>query len=190
MGPDGRDDLRTDGELLACAARGDEAAVHALVSRHIRAATLLAAQFLGDRDDAEDVVQDAFVIVLRRANDFESGAPFPPWLFGVVKRLAIKSRSRAARRWRLLKRWGHDELPVTPPRAEANLALDEARTIIEGMPPMQRACCELTFIHGFSVDEIAVMHDIARSTVRQHVFRGRQRLRSIMLAEPVPERDR
>ncbi|HEY5061000.1 MAG TPA: RNA polymerase sigma factor [Gemmatimonadaceae bacterium] len=190
MRPDGRDDLRTDGELLSCAARGDEAAVHALVSRHIRAATLLAAQLLGDRDEAEDVVQDAFIVVLRRADDFDAGAAFAPWLFGVVKRLAVKSRTRATRRWRLLMRWRHAETPVTRPRAEANLEVEEVRTIIGSMPPMQRACCELTFIHGFTVDEIAAMHDVAPATVRQHVFRGRQRLRSKMSAEPVKERDR
>ena len=186
MGHDERIDIRSDSELLSCAAGGDDGAMHALVSRHIRAATLLAAQLLGDRDEAEDVVQDAFIVVLRRAADFNDGSAFAPWMFGVVRRLAVKSRARAARRWRLLERWRRGETAVTNPRALVSLEVTEVRTIIGMMPPMQRACCELAFVHGLAADEIAAMHDIAPSTVRQHIFRGRQRLRSL-LSDDSPE---
>src|SRR5207249_419214 len=74
------DDGRTDAALLAAAARGgDEAAFAMLVRRHIRAGTLLAAQFLGARNDAEDVVQEAFTVVWKQAHRFDPDRPFAPW---------------------------------------------------------------------------------------------------------------
>ena len=51
------DDGRTDAALLAATAAGDEAAFAVLVRRYVRGATLLAAQCLEDRNDAEDVIQ-------------------------------------------------------------------------------------------------------------------------------------
>ena len=154
----------------------------ATVARHIRPATLLAAQLLGDRDDTEDVVQDAFIVVLRRAADFHGGmeAAFRAWLFGIVRRLALKTRARASRRLRLRQRWGGGVVSVAEPQAHANLAAEEVRAMMATMPPMQRACCELAFIHGLSSDEISDMHNIATSTVRQHIFRGRRLLRAAL----------
>ena len=108
-------DDRGDAELLAAAARGDADAFGVLVRRHIRAATLLAAQLLGDRDDAEDVVQDAFTVVHDGANRFDAGRPFPPWLFGIVRRLAENRRARAARRAWLIRRWGKGTVAVPEP---------------------------------------------------------------------------
>ena len=58
------EESRTDAELLADSTRGDGSAFGVLVHRYIRSATLLATQLLGDQDDADDVVQDAFTLVL------------------------------------------------------------------------------------------------------------------------------
>ncbi|MGH7634347.1 MAG: RNA polymerase sigma factor, partial [Gemmatimonadaceae bacterium] len=77
-----------DAVLLARMTTGDREACDMLVRRHIRAATLFAAQLMGDRDDAEDVVQAAFILASERAAELDSTRPFAPWLFGVVRRLA------------------------------------------------------------------------------------------------------
>ena len=102
-------DERADAALLAATVRGDGAAFGVLVRRHIRAATLLAAQLLGDRDEAEDVVQDAFTVVHRNARTFDADRPFGPWFFAIVRRLAANRRSRELRRERLLRLWGRGE---------------------------------------------------------------------------------
>jgi RNA polymerase sigma-70 factor (ECF subfamily) len=191
MRPDEPHDPRLDAELLERGAAGDDGATHALVRRHIRGATLLAAQLLGDRDDAEDVVQDAFIIVLRRAGDFRPESPFAPWLFGIVRRLARKTKARALRRWHLLEKWrGGQGAAAVLPNAHASLEADEARAIIARMPPMQRACCELAFLHDLTIEEIAEMHGMAASTVRQHIFRGRRLLRLSLSADLPEEMDR
>lgn len=178
-------DGRTDAELLAASARGEGAAFAVLVRRYIRAATLLAAQLLGDRDEAEDAVQDAFTVVLRQARAFDSRRPFGPWLFAIVRRLAANRRSRAARRERLLRLWGRGTLaPSTPAAADeamlARLDAEAARHAMGALSPMQRACFELVALRDLSIEEVAAMHGISESTVRQHVFRARTALRALL----------
>jgi RNA polymerase sigma-70 factor (ECF subfamily) len=180
------DDRRTDAALLAATARdGDEAAFAVLVRRYIRAATLLAAQFLGDRADEEDIVQEAFTVVWKHARRFDADRPFAPWFFAVVRRLAMNRRSRDWRRARLLQLWGWatGDNPGSS-RAEtaliAHLDAGAAKRAMETLSPMQRACFELVSVRGLSTEEVAVMHGITVSTVRQHVFRARSALRNVL----------
>lgn len=176
------DDARTDAELLAATARGDGAAFAVLVRRYIRSATLLAAQLLGDRDDAEDVVQDAFTVVHRNARTFDAARPFGPWFYAMVRRLAANRRARDSRRARLLELFGRKELaePLSTDVEAAVVAqLDgaEALRAMNDLSPMQRACLELVVLRGLTTEEVAAMHGISESTVRQHVFRARAAVR-------------
>jgi RNA polymerase sigma-70 factor (ECF subfamily) len=179
------DDPRTDAALLAATARGDDPAFAVLVRRYIRAATLLAAQFLGDRNDAEDTVQEAFIVVYRNMTAFDADRPFAPWFFAIIRRLAANRRSRSVRRTRLLRLWGWavGREPVCS-RPEVTLVahLDAAAATraMEALAPMQRACFELVAIRGLSTKDVGAMHGISESTVRQHVFRARTALRRVL----------
>lgn len=169
-------DARSDAELLAASARAEGAAFGVLVRRYIRAGTLLAAQLLGDRDDAEDVVQDAFGVVYRDARSFDAARPFAPWFYAIVRRIAANRRARDTRRARLLQLFG-TEPDTAAPAAEsaimARLDAESAKRAMAELSPMQRACFELVAVRGLSNDEVAEMHGISASTVRQHVFRAR-----------------
>jgi RNA polymerase sigma-70 factor (ECF subfamily) len=172
-------DARPDGVLLAAAAAGDDAAFAVLVRRYIRPATLLAAQLVGDADDAEDVVQQAFTVVHRDAGRFEQGRPFAPWCFSIVRRLAANRRAREVRRTRLMRLW-RSAPSSTPSHEDATLSRVDAGALLRAvahLPPMQRACFELVVIRELSIEEVAAMHAIAESTVRQHVFRARAALK-------------
>ncbi|HEX4683384.1 MAG TPA: RNA polymerase sigma factor [Gemmatimonadaceae bacterium] len=174
---------RTDEELLAASAEGDGAAFAVLVRRYVRSATLLAAQLVGDADEAEDVVQDAFTVIHREATRFERGRPFAPWCFAIVRRLAANRRAREARRARLRRLW-HSGPATAPSHEDATLARVDAAAVWRAMadlPAMQRACFELVVVRGLPIDEVAAMHGITASTVRQHVFRARAVLRDRMI---------
>lgn len=175
-------DARPDDELLAASAGGDGAAFATLVRRYIRPATLLAAQLMGDADDADDVVQDAFTIVYRDAARFERGRPFGPWCFAIVRRLAANRRARTARRAKLFQFWRGAPVAAASHEGPALARVDAeaAMRAVAHLPPMQRACFELVVVRELSIEEVAVMHDITESTVRQHVFRARAALRGAL----------
>jgi RNA polymerase sigma factor (sigma-70 family) len=186
-------DDRSDAALLAADARGDAAAFGVLVRRHIRTATLLAAQLLGDRDDAEDIVQAAFTIVHDRARTFDPARPFAPWLYAIVRRLAANRRARDARRARLMRAWGRgaaaESAALGPERGVlARMEVETVRRAMAALSPMQRACLELVALHDLAPEEVAAMHGIEESTVRQHVFRARRALRRALDDAGVAER--
>lgn len=160
-----------------------------LVGRHIRSATLLAAQMVGERDEAEDIVQDAFLIVNNRASSFDRSRPFAPWFFGIVRRLAIDAMKRDARRRRLWARWGTrvDDLATVEQgeQASRNVSSTDVEAAMKSLSPMQRACFELVAVKHIAVGTVAAMHGIAESTVRQHVYRARHALqRSLSEDQP------
>ena len=179
------EDARMDVELLAATARGDDAAFAVLVRRYIRSATLLAAQLLRDRDDAEDIVQDAFAVVHKKARTFEEARPFGPWFYAIVRRLAANRRVRDVRRARLLELFGRNELAESSfidveEAAVGRLDGAAALRALSDLSPMQRACIELVVLRGLTTEEVAAMHGISESTVRQHVFRARVSLRNVL----------
>jgi RNA polymerase sigma-70 factor (ECF subfamily) len=179
------DDGRTDAALLAATARGDGTAFAFLVRRYIRAATLLAVQFLGDPGEAEDIAQEAFMIVHKKASTFDADRPFAPWLFAIVRRLASNKRSRDLRRVQLMRLWGRaSRTDPMANRAEvaliAGLDAESAKRAMRTLSARQRACFELVAVRGLSIEEVAAMHGISEATVRQHVFRARAALRRIL----------
>ncbi len=187
-----KDDERSDPELVHAAARGDAGAFGMLVRRYVRPATLLATQLLGAVDDAEDCVQDAFTVVHRGARGFEAGRDFAPWFYAIVRRLASNRRARDRRRERLSRLWGGGAAgePATPPMDDTLLAgIDAAASVavatraMDELAPMQRACFELVALRDVPIAEVAAMHAISESTVRQHVFRARAALRAVLGGE-------
>jgi len=182
------DDERSDAALLAATAGGDDDAFGVLVQRYVRRTTLLAAQSLGSRADAEDVAQDAFIVAHQNARRFDAGRPFAPWFFAIVRRLASNRRSRELRRQRLLQFWGwmtwsHPAASRPETVLIARLDAATATRAAKRLSPMQRSCFDLVEIRGLSIEEVAEMFAISESTVRQHVFRARAILRSRLEGE-------
>lgn len=79
------------------AARGDRAAFEALVREYLPQAYRVAYGIVRNREDAEDVVQDAFVKAWRHLGTFDSERRFSPWFLQIVKRTALDAlRKKAA----------------------------------------------------------------------------------------------
>jgi RNA polymerase sigma-70 factor (ECF subfamily) len=133
------------------------------------------------REDAEDVVQDAFRRVLGSLHRFDPARGFGPWFFTIVRNTA-----RNAARHRRLR--AHEPLEVeqvsTLPgpfedahRGELRRQLGEA---IDALPTMQRACVRLCLVEGLTSAEAASAVGLAESTVRVHVFKARQHLQQLL----------
>jgi RNA polymerase sigma-70 factor (ECF subfamily) len=81
--------------LLARFATGDETAFTALVAEYQPVALAVAARVVGGRSEVvEDVVQEAFMRVLRHQGRFDPGRPFRAWLLAIVRNLAIDALRR------------------------------------------------------------------------------------------------
>ena len=171
----------SDRALVRRVRRGQGEAFDALVRRYLRPALAVAWEFTESRDDAEDIVQEAFSRVLHGLEGFDEKRPFRPWFFTIVRNVG---RNTAA--WR--SRWGYEPLSETlPSRGGDPLSDAERREIQERvdagldlLSPMQRTCFRLCDLEGFSGPEVAEMLGLEESTVRVHLHRARRGLRKAL----------
>lgn len=170
----------TDQELVRRARRGDASAFDRLVRRYLRPALAVAWEFSDSRDDAEDVVQDAFHRVLRGLDGYDDSRPFPPWFFQIVRNVGRNAVARD-------QRWKTEPLAETLPATETELSEIERWEVrrrigeeLEVLSPMQRSCFRLCDLEAYGAGEVAEMLGLSDSTVRVHLFRARKALREAL----------
>src|SRR6185436_16580320 len=135
---------------------GDGAAFETLVNRYMRRAFSVAYRLMGQKEDAEDLVQDAFMAVLQRVDTFQAGRPFGPWFFRI-----LVNRGLNARKARTLR--AVDEIPETaahrgpsPERdAERGELRERLKRAMDTLPDRQRTIVQLFELEGFAGPEIA-----------------------------------
>ncbi|NXY94046.1 sigma-70 family RNA polymerase sigma factor [Streptomyces sp. BR123] len=172
-----------DGVLAVRAAEGDEDAFAVLVRRHSSRLIALALHLLGNRADAEDAVQDAFLSAWRRLPEFRHGASFGTWMYRIVTNRCLNTMRRRPRPLPL------DSVPEpaaadahsSPPRvAESDAAAAALERALRELQPDLRACWVLRELHGLHYDEIAHVVGGSEQAVRGRLFRARRALMEAM----------
>jgi RNA polymerase sigma-70 factor (ECF subfamily) len=170
-----------DRELLIRVQGGDTGALDALVRRHLPRARLLARRLMQDPDDADDLVQDAFLRALDRIASFDVGRAFGPWFTRLLVNTGIDQRRKRA--VRSTERHDPETFAGTSSpardaeRSELRKSLGEA---VGNLPERQRLIVSLFEIDGHSTEEVASMLSVSRVTVRWHLHQARRALREAM----------
>jgi len=169
---------RTERDLVHAVRAGDNQAFDELAGTHMRRAFAVAYRILGQRQDAEDVVQDSFLTALLKLDTFDSDRPFGPWLLRIVANRAINARKARTLRQTEPIPDGAPSAGDSPFDATRRSELHgELQRALAALPEQQRWIVELFEIEGFSGSEIAAMLEIADGTVRWHLHQARQTLR-------------
>jgi RNA polymerase sigma-70 factor, ECF subfamily len=176
-----------DGELVAMTLRGDSGAFATLVERYDRAVYHLAYRTVHDVEEARDVAQEAFFKAYRSLHTFKPGAKFSTWIFAIAYHACCDRLNRR-------KRYSNEELPDAPdsgpgPEAQA-IALDQARRLrdaIDRLPEKYRTVITLYHLQGKQYEEIATVLNLPMGTVKTHLFRAKEQLRKLLLAQEVTE---
>lgn len=171
-------------EFMERLAHDDDAALDALVVAFAPALLRFARRTLADPNDAEDVVQDAFVRVWRARHGWQPTARVSTYLYTIVTRLCLN------RRRSLFRRPVHAPLPEgddgahlgdgapDPERLAASAQLRQALAAeLTALPPNQRAAVLLRHQGGLSYEEIAAALDTTAAAVESLLSRARARLR-------------
>ncbi|THA75443.1 RNA polymerase sigma factor [Streptomyces sp. A0592] len=172
-----------DSLLAIRAAEGDEDAFAVLVRRHTSRLLALSQQLLGNRPDAEDAVQEAFLSAWRRLPEFQHTATFGTWMYRIVINRCL---STLRRRPPLLPLDGVPEPAAADAdsspsrRAEIDAAAAALTAALQRLSPELRACWVLRELHGLHYEEIAHVTDSSEQTVRGRLFRARRALTEAM----------
>lgn len=179
---DGAEIGDADVESMQRMARGERRALDALYTRHGSIALALATRMIGERNAAEDIVQEAFVALWRRAADFDANLCAPrTWLLAIVRNRCIdelRRRAISAKRATVLEEQPaaieHDPWPQTWKRT-CGSAIREA---LADLPREQREVIELGFYGSLSHAQIATRLATPLGTVKKRMRSGLKRLRS------------
>ncbi len=187
----------TDGELAARIIARDAGAVRFLLTRNNQRLFRTAWSILGDRAEAEEAVQDAYLKAIAALPGFRAEAKLSTWLTRIVVNEALERRRRAMRRHNELERQGvsfiesyrealmrGSQSPQSPEQAVMRAELGK---LLEGaigrLPAVFRPAFVLREIEGLSVAETAEALGLAEATVRTRIHRARLRLQADLALE-------
>lgn len=178
-------EMATEQQAIERCRQGRKDAFRPLVDAYFARCVRLARAFVGDVEDARDLVQDAFVAAYRALDEFELGRPFYPWLRGILLnrcRTHVRSRNRASRRRdRAAESPGHWVLGAPPGRsASSRRTADLVRRALATVSEDDREILVLKHMEGYSYDELAEHFDIERGTVASRLYRARKRMRDAL----------
>ena len=188
----------TDQELVDRLRAGDESAFAELVGRYHRLMLRVARGYVRTDAVAEEVVQEAWLAVVRGIERFEGRSSFKTWLLRIVANRAMTSGAKEARSVPVEPSVSADHFVpegepgagawTTPPEPwpEDQLLADETRAVIdraiEALPPLQRAVVSMRDIEGMSSEEVQEALDISAGNQRVLLHRGRQKVREALNA--------
>lgn len=181
-----------DEELVKQVRQGDRAAFRALVEKYQRRMYAVAYGLLGNREDALDAVQNAFIKMHRSLGKFKGEASFYTWLYRITVNSAIDLGRKQGRRDEVEFREELEpdeekgEFPISPStenpaeqvmRKELGEQIEEA---IKQLPDEQRAAIVLREVEGLSYKEIARVMKCSEGTVMSRLHYGRKKLQEIL----------
>jgi len=174
-------DSAPDSAIVRAVLAGDVDAFARLVDRHHARCLRVATQLLGDADDAEDAVQDAFVRAYRHLGSYRERDRFGAWMLRIV---VNQCRTRAAK----AARYTRFDLDQHEPDAEHGPAHDasdrraEMAHALAQLGPEQREAIVLRFTEELSYEEISALTGVGISALKMRVQRACSRLRALLEA--------
>jgi RNA polymerase sigma-70 factor, ECF subfamily len=169
-------------ELLVRCRRGDRRALEELVHLTHRRAFALAYRLVGDRYEAEDVVQEAYLRIFRGLPGFREEARFETWMHRIVVNTAVNALRKRGRFGDLMK----DEVPdlPVPDKAEQQaVRRDALERGLAALPAGQRTAVVLKDIYELSCREISHELGIEEGAVKVRLHRARKSLREQLSEE-------
>lgn len=181
-----RDSERIYDEFLVTAAvTGDRRALARLIARWQPRLWRYACRILGDTDRAKDVVQEAWMEILKSLARLDDAAAFPGWAYRIVTRRCQRTFAEKGRAWLSPDDDDADGGIETPESASTEFITETAIVLgaIRQLPPAQRAAMALFYVEDLSVAEIAVATDVPPGTVKTRLLHARRKVRALLEGE-------
>ena len=164
-----------DVELCTLAAAGDRRAFGELVRRHGSGVRHLLRRMGAQPTEADDVAQDAFLAAFERITEFRGEGTFAGWVKRIAARQYLRRLQREKRIAEFAQEIGPDAADSHSPDAERRIDLDEA---LKGLSAAERVCVTMCYGAGLSHGEAADAMNLPLGTVKSHVKRGLEKLRT------------
>jgi RNA polymerase sigma factor (sigma-70 family) len=174
---------KTDSDILRVFFAGDQGALETIFRRYEVRIYAYCRNILGNREDAEDALQETFLRISRQRS-FE-GDRVQAWIYRIALNVCRSHlRKRASRISRELR--SEDTLPQTPAPTPAQVYAkqvteNEVSKAISALPEIQREVIVLKYLDHLKTPEIVDILEVSLSTVEGRLRQGREKLRRILI---------
>ena len=180
----------SDAAVIERVRAGDTETFQVLVERHSHAVFRLAYRMTGNGQDAEDVVQEAFLRAFRRLNQFAGQASFGVWLHRITANCSLdvlRHRQRRGGARELGSPLPAETLELlpspmpTPDRIAVNAETQQqVQSVLDALSPQERAAFVLRHFENRSIAEISAALGLRVSAAKHSVFRAVQKMRQAL----------
>ncbi len=179
-----------DRTLVEKTAAGDGDAFGELVKKHEHSVLNTIYRYIGSYNEAEDIAQEVFIKVWKKAGSFRGRSMFSTWLYRIVVNQCLNYKSKHRRQ--LVSLDETMEKGRTPDALKVEIELEQrekaeiVRRALDELPERQRIALVLSRFEGRAYKEIAEIMGVSLSSVESLIFRGKENLRKRFL--PLRER--
>jgi RNA polymerase sigma-70 factor (ECF subfamily) len=188
----------SDEELLAKISAGNREFIAQLFRRHAPSVFAMGRRILRNATEAEDLVQDVFLYVFKKSSVYDSSkGPARSWLFQVAYTQALLRRRKlnshgfyesSATEEPGRRRAAAESSPAYELTVEGLLGRNAWKAIVEGLTEDQRETLRLHFFEGYTFTEIAEKLGQSFANVRNHHYRGLEKLRKYLAVSELNRR--
>ena len=171
-----------DHDLLEKAKSGDGKAFGKIVERHTGVVYAAVRSILGNREDIDDAVQEAFIRIYRGLPSFSGRSSLSTWIWSVARNHTINVRSKERDDIISLEKTAEIASNRLGPEAEyaRRRAAEDIEWLLSGLEGNYRQVIELRYLAGKKYNEIAGMLDLPEGTVKTLIHRARIRMKKMM----------
>ena len=178
-----------DLQIIEMVRSGNSRAYSVLVDRHKSQAMTLAVRLVGGREEAEELVQDAFVKAYRSLDQFRGDAKFSTWFYRILYNLCMTVVTRRKAKPESLDEYEEDSHRTLVDGDEVSiqerLEQREIQSLVSSevgnLPEKFKTAILLFYVQEMSYDEVSAVMDVPLGSVKTYLHRGRDLLRQRLL---------
>jgi RNA polymerase sigma-70 factor (ECF subfamily) len=168
--------MTSEADLITGCLLNDRIAQRQLYDRYKKAMYTLAYRITGDFDDANDVLQDAFLEVFKHLNQFRGESTLGAWVKQIVVRKSTKKKRLVI--WQNVDDYTGEGIDW----GESEINAAHLETAVLSLPDGFRTIFVLAEVEGYTHREIAVMLNISEGTSKSQLFHAKRKLRAMLSA--------
>lgn len=169
-----------ESRLIIGCIEGDALCQRELVERYSPMLYTVALRYVGNTDDAQDILQDALIKIFKGLPEYKESGRFEAWLRTVVITTSLNVLRRD-KKMTDVSDFTFNGAMANDPEAYAHLGAEELLALIQRLPDHFRAVFNLAVMEEYSHEEIAKELDISETTSRSILFRARKLLREMVI---------
>lgn len=170
----------TDRAIIQLVLAGDVEAFSRLVDRHYDRCARIAMRILGNREDAEEAIQDAFLRAFRALASYEDRERFSAWLSRILINQCRTIRSRVQRREEVFSHLELSDAELFAGVETVESAWPDLERALAQLPADQREAVVLRYADDLTYEEMARITGAGESALKMRVQRAFARLRALL----------